>query len=113
VQGLAASLHRAVVCLTSLLQAEVASKFEHEKSFLLDLTRALVLTGNGEPLELTVESVIRNYCQASEDVQRSASQARPPAELREDVVAGFTRVMENHRLELELLGVTLESRGRD
>lgn len=73
-----------------------------------ELTRALTLSGNGERFELAVESVIRSFCAARDDVRRYASAKDVPDDLRDDIVAGFTRVMEEHRVDLHYLDVAIE-----
>jgi len=81
---------------------------ESQSAFVRDMTRALVLSGHGSQLDLTVESVIRNYCEARLDVQRYSRHDDLPEAVRQDIVSGFTRVMEGHRIELQMLGVELE-----
>jgi len=108
VQELAAALRQAVDCGEALLLNAIARNSENEQALGRDIARALALSGSGERFELTVESVIRNYCHAREDVRRYSEETRLPEDVRQDVVAGFTRVMEGHRLELELLGIAFD-----
>lgn len=97
-------------CAESVLAKGLTQKAkENESSLVRDLTRALTLSGNGERFELAIEAAIRAYCEAREDVRKYSSVDSIPDNLREDIVAGFTRSMEGHRVELRLLGVEIEA----
>ena len=75
--------------------------------FVSELTRALLLSASGERLDPTVRAVIRYYCETLEEVKRFERHKELPEDIRDDIVAGFSRVLTRYREDLASLHVTV------
>lgn len=72
------------------------------------LARALILSGQGEKFEPAVEMVIRNYCEVCKEIRLYRNKTELSQDLKDDIEAAFTRILEQHRLELRDLAVEIE-----
>lgn len=109
-QTLVKGLAEAAAGLEALLQSGPPARSQQASTE--PLARALLLTGNGEKFEPCVQAAIRNYCSARREVLRYTYQVRLPKEVREDVLAGFKRVLADRRADLQHLAVRVEEVGR-
>lgn len=104
VQQLIASLHQ-VLAHTETLLVDFSRPALATEATLEDLTRALLLSGNGEMFEPAIRAAIRDYCDTVQEIRRHTARRGMPDAVREDIVAGFTRVLSRSQQELRLLGV--------
>ena len=92
----------------STLRADTPAQPSEQAEFLKQLTRTLLVSGNGERLDRAIRELIRHYGEAREEIRRFQSHDEITEELRGDIVAGFTRFLTKFQEDLVLLGVCIE-----
>ncbi len=107
VEHLLATLHQLLAYIRFLL-TDCAKPAAASEATVQDLTRAILVSGGDQKFEPAIQTAIREYADTFSEIRRCSSRRQLPTAVRDDIIAGFTRILASQRQTLRLLDVTVE-----